>query len=199
MKQHVVSKCWFVKPVLMKISQLATHFHLLHSSFLTGKGQQEWCRALESEAELQWAASLQGLGWRCSSSDHQAPSICNFNPDLEISCFIKRLPSVSAMDPRNLVPAALGQWKCELFTCRNSKYEISLPWVSAVETLGRWISIDLRKAARPESLGFYSMAIKSWELWLPPKKNPGLIAGSLKTRRVVAGTTVSEVPKIWVS
>lgn len=79
MKQHVVSKCWFVKPILMKISQLImTNFHLLQSSFLAGKEKQEQCRALESKAELQWAASLQGLGCRGSFSKHQHPSIQKF-------------------------------------------------------------------------------------------------------------------------
>lgn len=84
------------------------------SSFLAGKEEQEQCAALAREAELRWAASLQHLGWSCSSS--QAPSSRQLQTRPRKLLFHQEIssdPWGSDTDPGGLVPAALEQWKCK--------------------------------------------------------------------------------------
>lgn len=98
----------------MKISQVTTHCHHLQSSLIAGKEEQEQCRALESKAELQRAASLQGLDWRCSSSEHQGPSAV---PSRDLSY-------ESVVNPGNLVAVPVRHWK----------YKVQLQLSSLAET-----------------------------------------------------------------
>lgn len=91
----------------MKISQLLVRFH--QSSFLAkSKSNAELWRVRQSysgqPASGVWAGGLALWSSRCHPSG-------NFNPHLKISCFIKVFACGSAMNPRNLAPAAPGLWK----------------------------------------------------------------------------------------
>lgn len=103
------------------------------------------------------------------------------------------------------VPAALGQWKCKVqlhlnllvetqnrrAPCRGSQqWRHSDPGFK--EIWGR-LPDQSHQAfiAWPESPGSSSYLQKKKK-----PKTPGLTPGSLETRRVLAGATVSEVPEI---
>jgi len=126
---------------------------------------------MESEAELQWATSLWGWAGGLALWSSRCHPSGNFNPHLKISCFIKVFACGSAMNPRNLAPAAPGLWKHTAQLGINSLTESQSTRSSSTSQKQRSSYPGFNRSGertRAESLGSYYIPRKSCKPWFPP-------------------------------
>lgn len=153
----------------MKISQLLVRIH--QSSFLAkSKSNAELWRVRQSysgqPASGVWAGGLALWSSRCHPSG-------NFNPHLKISCFIKVFACGSAMNPRNLAPAAPGLWKHMAQLGINSLTESQSTRSSSASQKRRSSYPGFNRSGegtRAESLSSYYIPRKSCKPRFPPRQ-----------------------------
>lgn len=150
------------------------YFHLLQSSFLARQGK---ARAKQSFGEQSRAAvGNQHLGSGVEMQLFVTPGAILLALLIQTWTPVSStdLPWGSATDPRSLVPAAPGPYKCKarlsLNTLTETQSTRSLCWGSQKQRPSDPGFNRPGEGTRAESPSLYSMAGKSWELQSPPKQ-----------------------------